>query len=160
MLVTEFFSKANDAVDANGYLLGNQSNAGLIVDTQSDRATMYENYTLLLLESKSCVGWTWYRFRDNDQSIYKDAEGNLYRVFDIKNNPGEITAYYNITTGEKVLVADMPTVEQIYKGETDTSNLGSNKGIYSNGMNLYTELAGAISNISSNMFGIINYFDK
>ena len=160
MLVTEFFSKANDAVDANGYPLGNQSNAGLIVDTQSDRATMYENYTLLLLEAKSCVGWTWYRFRDNDQSIYKDAEGNLYRVFDIKNNPGEITAYYNITTGEKVLAAEMPTVEQIYKGETDTSNLGSNKGIYSNGMNLYTELAGAISNISSNMFGIINYFDK
>ena len=157
LLVTEFFSKANDAIDANGYSLGNQSNAGLIVDTQNDRATMYENYTLLLIESQTCVGWTWYRFRDNDQTLYIDSNGNIYRVFDYQN--GAISAYYNLTTNNKVTPANMPTVSVYYQGETDTSNLGSNKGIYDNKMNLYSELAGAISNISNNIFGLINYFD-
>jgi len=159
LLVTEFFSKANDAVDANGYSLGNQANAGLIVDTQSDRATMYENYVLLLLESQNCVGWTWYRFRDNDQTIFKDDAGNMYRAFDYSGSLGAISAYYNLTTKQKVAAANMPAIEVYYQGETDTSNLGSNKGIYDNHMNLYTELAGAIQNISSNVFGIIEYFD-
>ena len=159
MLVSEFFSKANDAVDANGYSLGNQANAGLIVDTQKDRATMYENYTLLLLESQNCVGWTWYRFRDNDQTIFKDANGNFYRVFDYNNSIGAISGYYNLTTNQRIKPENMPEIEVFYQGEKDTSNLGSNKGIYDNRMNLYTELADAITNISNNVFGIINYFD-
>ena len=69
-IVTEFFAKANDAIDANGYKLANSAGAGILVNTQADRASYYESYVLNLLESKSCVGWSWYRFRDNDQSLY------------------------------------------------------------------------------------------
>ena len=157
-IVSEFFSKANDAVDMNGYTLGNQANAGLIVKTQADRALMYENYTLLLLESQTCVGWTWYRFRDNDQTIYQDANGNKYRAFDYQN--GAISAYVNVDTGAKVSLSNMPAVTVFYQGETDTSNLGSNKGIYDNKMNLYTELTSSMKLITDNIFGIINHFDK
>ena len=157
-LVTEFFAKADDAVDMNGYALGNQSNAGWIVKTQNDRAIHYENYVLLLLESGTCVGWSWYRMRDNDQTIYKDEVGNLYRAYDYKN--GAITQFMNVESGALVDGPGLlPSLTIYYKGETDTSNLGSNKGIFDNKMNVYPELTGAMKRISDNLFDIINYFD-
>jgi len=157
-IVTEFFAKGNDAVDMNGYALGNQSNAGWHTSTQKDRAIHFENYVLLLLESGNCVGWTWYRFRDNDQTIYRDPAGNLYRAHDFVN--GAISAYTNVITGETLpsdKVASTLTVH--YKGESDTSNLGSNKGIFDNKMNIYEELTSSMKRISDNVFSILQYFD-
>ena len=158
-IVTEFFTKADDAVDMNGYSLGNQTNAGSVVKTQADRAAYYEHYVMLLLESQTCVGWTWYRFRDNDQTIYQDAAGNLYRAYDYVN--GEISAYTNVVTG--ALIEDgpglAPSLTVYYKGEGDTSNLGSNKGFYDNKMNKYTELTDAVKRTSDNIFNLIWYFD-
>lgn len=157
-LVTEFFAKANDAVDMNGYAMGNQSNAGWIVKTQKDRAIHYENYVLLLLESGTCVGWSWYRMRDNDQTIYKDEAGNLYRAYDYKN--GIITQFLNVKSGTLVDGPGLlPSLTVHYKGETDTSNLGSNKGIFDNKMNIYPELIGTMKRISDNLLDIIDYFD-
>jgi len=158
-IVTEFFAKGSDAVDMNGYALGNQTNAGWIVKTQEDRAIHYENYALLLLESQTCVGWTWYRFRDNDQTLYQDAAGNLYRANDYRNK--KIDAYANVKTGEVIDAAKLEgKLTVYYKGESDTSNLGSNKGFYDNKMNLYEELASAVTVISDNLFNIIQYFDN
>lgn len=159
-IVTEFFAKADDAVDMNGYTLGNQTNAGMIVKTQQDRANYYENYVMLLLESQTCVGWTWYRFRDNDQTIYQDEGGNLYRAFDYKD--GAISAYTNVKTGSVVEngPAFAPSLTVFYRGEGDTSNLGSNKGFYDNKMNVYEELTGSVKNVTDNIFGLINYFDE
>ncbi len=97
ILVTEFYAKAQDANDMNGIPLMNQTNAGWVVETQEDRAAHYENYVLLLLESRCCVGWTWYRFRDNDQRIYRDADGNLYVDHDITG--GAISSYVKVGTG-------------------------------------------------------------
>ena len=158
-IVTEFFAKAEDAVDMNGYSLGNQTNAGMIVKTQADRAAYYEHYVMLLLESQTCVGWTWYRFRDNDQTIYQDEGGNLYRAYDYKN--GEISGYVNVKTG--TIVEDgpafAPSLKEFYKGEGDTSNLGSNKGFYDNKMNVYKELTGAVKKTTDNIFNLIRYFD-
>lgn len=157
-IVTEFFAKADDALDMNGYSMGNQTNAGWIVHTQEDRAIHYENYALLLLESQTCVGWTWYRFRDNDQTIYKDPAGNLYRAYDYTNK--KISAYCNVNTEEVIPAGNIEnSLTVFYQGERDTTNLGSNKGIYDNHMNLYSELAGAITKISDNLFALINYFD-
>ena len=159
-IVTEFFAKANDAVDMNGYTLGNQNNAGWIVETQTDRAIHAENYILLLIESQTCVGWTWYRFRDNDQTIYQDAEGNLYRYYDYKNEARY--GLVNVETGEiieETMVGTLGTLDVFYKGEGDTSNLGSNKGIYDNQMQPYPELLDAFKRTSDNLFGLINYFD-
>lgn len=157
-IVTEFFAKADDAVDMNGYSLGNQTNAGSIVKTQTDRANFFENYTLLLLESQTCVGWTWYRFRDNDQTIYQDDDGNLYRAYDYKDK--KIYGYVNVETGELIDPAREMILTVFYKGEGDTSNLGSNKGIYDNHMNPYEELLNAHKNISDNIFGLIGFFDS
>ena len=53
----------------------------------------------------------------------------------------------------------LPSLTIYYKGETDTSNLGSNKGIFDNKMNIYPELTGAMKRISDNLFDIIDYFD-
>ncbi len=160
LIVTEFFAKADDAVDMNGYTLGNQTNAGMIVNTQQDRANYFEHYVLLLLESKTCVGWTWYRFRDNDQTIFKDESGNLYRAYDYTDD--HISAYVNVETGRVVEdgPAFAPSLTVHYKGEGDTSNLGSNKGFYDNKMNVYKELTGSVKKMSDNIFGLINYFDS
>ena len=46
-----------------------------------------------------------------------------------------------------------------YKGESDLSNVGSNKGLYDNHMNIYTELADSMKRISDNVFALIHYFD-
>ena len=156
-IVTEFFAKGDDAVDMNGYSLGNQTNAGWIVKTQTDRAIHAENYILLLIESQTCVGWTWYRFRDNDQTIYQDANGNLYRVYDYKDK--KIYGYVNVETGELIDPAVTMNLTVYYKGEGDTSNLGSNKGIYDNHMDPYPELLDAFKRTSDNLFSLINYFD-
>jgi len=158
-IVTEFFTKADDAVDMNGYSLGNQTNAGSIVKTQADRAAYYEHYVMLLLESQTCVGWTWYRFRDNDQTIYIDEGGNLYRAYDYQNE--EISAYVNVNTGAVIEEGPKfaPSLKVFYKGEGDTSNLGSNKGFFDNKMNIYEELTGAVKDTTDNIFNLINYFD-
>ena len=142
----------------NGYSLGNQKNAGWNVETQTDRAIHFENYTLLLIESKSCVGWTWYRFRDNDQTVYEDKNGNLYTAFDISG--AAPSGYLNVETGELVKDASFgSSLTVYYKGESDLSNVGSNKGLYDNNMNIYTELAGSMKKISDNVFALIHYFD-
>jgi len=44
----------------------NKFGAGWLVRTQKDRARFYQNFTLGLLESKSCVGWHWFKYRDNN----------------------------------------------------------------------------------------------
>lgn len=158
-IVTEFFTKADDAVDMNGYSLGNQTNAGSVVKTQADRAAYYEHYVMLLLESQACVGWTWYRFRDNDQTIYIDEVGNKYRAYDYQNK--QISAYVNVETGTVIEdgPAFAPSLTVYYRGEGDTSNLGSNKGFFDNKMNIYEELTGAVKRTTDNIFNLINYFD-
>ena len=157
--VTEFFAKAQDAVDMNGYTLGNQHNAGIVVATQKERALYYEHYVMLLLESQSCVGWSWYRFRDNDQTIFIDEGGNLYRATNYQD--GAITAYTNVVTGATVEdgPAFAPSLKIYYKGDGDTSNLGSNKGFFDNKMNLYEELSKTAKRVTDNIYNLITYFD-
>jgi hypothetical protein len=60
LMITEFYAKGQDSG------LPNVSGAGWLVPTQTDRAWFYHNFVLGLLESKSCVGWHWFKFRDNN----------------------------------------------------------------------------------------------
>ena len=53
-----------------------------------------------------------------------------------------------------------PSLTVYYRGEGDTSNLGSNKGFYDNQMNQYKELTSSVKKMSDNIFGLINYFDS
>jgi len=59
-MITEFYAKGHDSG------LPNVSGAGWLVPTQKDRGRFYQHFTMGLLESKSCVGWHWFKFRDNN----------------------------------------------------------------------------------------------
>ncbi len=59
-IVTEWYAKGMDSG------LANTSGAGWVVRTQEDRGRFYQNFTLGLLESGGCVGWHWFKYRDND----------------------------------------------------------------------------------------------
>ncbi len=153
-IVTEFFAKALDTLDGNGLPLANSTGAGILVFTQEDRAKYYEHYVLNLLETKSCVGWVWYRFRDNDQSLYTviGKDGTVYQnvkflstTYGEEPHPnslmtedgsvywldffydGDPKNWANATTadGQKIF-------EKTYSGEALASNQNVNKGFYNN----------------------------
>ncbi|MBA7469089.1 hypothetical protein ES707_04352 [subsurface metagenome] len=59
-MITEFYAKGHDSG------MPNNSGAGWLVPTQKDRGRFYQHFTMGLLESKCCVGWHWFKFRDNN----------------------------------------------------------------------------------------------
>jgi hypothetical protein len=59
-MITEFYAKGQDSG------LPNNSGAGWLVPTQKDRGRFYQHFTIGLLESGSCVGWHWFKYRDNN----------------------------------------------------------------------------------------------
>lgn len=70
VMITEFYTKGEDSG------LGNKSGGGWIVRTQKDRGTAYQHFVLSLLECRSCVGWNWFRYMDNDPSYTKGDPSN------------------------------------------------------------------------------------
>ncbi len=69
-IVSEFYTKGEDV----GY--GNTGGAGFVVKTQTDRGYEYQNFTLALLQSKTCVGWHWFKYMDNDSTIVSADPSN------------------------------------------------------------------------------------
>jgi hypothetical protein len=82
-LITEFYVKAVDSG------LPNSTGAGWLVKTQADRGAFYQNFTLALLESKSCVGWHWFKYIDNDPTDKKADASNKDSNKGILNLRGE-----------------------------------------------------------------------
>jgi len=70
-LVTEWYAKGMDSG------LANTTGAGFVVKTQADRGRFYQNFTLGLLESGGCVGWHWFKYRDNDPNAKGADPSNL-----------------------------------------------------------------------------------
>jgi len=70
-LVTEWYAKGMDSGFAN------TTGAGWVVKTQADRGRFYQNFTLGLLESGGCVGWHWFKYRDNDPNSKGADPSNL-----------------------------------------------------------------------------------
>ncbi len=60
VLITEFYTKGDDSG------LPNNSGAGWRVATQEERGKHYENFCIVLLGMKNCVGAHWFRYMDND----------------------------------------------------------------------------------------------
>ncbi len=58
-VVSEFCIKGEDSG------LDNTDGAGWIVSTQRERGLWYQNFTINLLRSKSCVGWDYFKYRDD-----------------------------------------------------------------------------------------------
>jgi hypothetical protein len=70
LMMTEFYAKGEDSG------LANTGGAGWLVKTQKDRGAFYQNFTLGLLESGICVGWSWHRYADNDPADTKVDPSN------------------------------------------------------------------------------------
>lgn len=70
-LVTEWYAKGMDSGFAN------TTGAGWVVATQADRGRFYQNFALGLLESGGCVGWHWFKYRDNDPASKTADPSNL-----------------------------------------------------------------------------------
>jgi hypothetical protein len=158
IIVSEFGMRALESVDMNGYQLGNYGDTACwLFETQQQRANSYESYILNLLESNNCVGWVLYRFRDNDQSVYEDKDGNKYLLSSSKS--AEEPTYQNIETGVKVKESEKE-IFKVYSGETDTSNLSHNKGIYDNYNQPYPEMMASMKAISENLVSLIKFFAK
>ena len=83
VLISEWYVKGEDSGMANN------TGAGWIVHTQSDRGLFYENFTLALLESKVCVGWHWFKYTDNDPTDTTADPSN------IDSNKGVVSNRYD-----------------------------------------------------------------
>ena len=84
LLVTEFYVKGEDSG------LPNNTGAGWIVPTHQDRGRFYQHYVLGLLESRSCIGWHWFKYQDNDPEDTKAELSNIDSnkgIVDIKYEP-------------------------------------------------------------------------
>lgn len=85
-IVTEWYTKGEDSG------MPNYSGAGWIVKTQNDRGLFYQDFTLALLESGSCVGFHWFKYQDNDPTdthadpsntdANKGVVNNQYKVYE------------------------------------------------------------------------------
>ncbi|MCX6952867.1 MAG: hypothetical protein NTV51_11985 [Verrucomicrobia bacterium] len=92
----------------------NTTGAGWVVKTQADRGKFYQNFTLGLLESGGCVGWHWFKYRDNDPNNKK----------------------------------------------ADPSNLDSNKGVVTLGLEPYVPLVQAMQELNRQVYSLAAYFDS
>ena len=81
-MITEFYVKGADTPYPN------KTGAGWVVKTQGDRGLFYQNYTLALLESKTCVGWHWFKYMDNDPDNTASDASNR------DANKGIVTIHY------------------------------------------------------------------
>jgi hypothetical protein len=61
ILITEWYAKALDVVPK----LANTHGAGWVVRTQEDRARYYQHFALNALETKSIVGWHFFKYLDD-----------------------------------------------------------------------------------------------
>lgn len=79
-MITEFYTKAMDAG------LANTTGAGFTVRTQADKAAAYQHFCLELLESRSCVGWHFFKYQDNDPTAKGVDPSNIDSNKGIVNN--------------------------------------------------------------------------
>ena len=81
-MITEWYAKGEDSG------LPNTSGAGWLVKTQKDRAKFYHNFILGLMENKNCIGWHWFKYRDNNPDDLTTEPSNR------DSNKGVVTTQY------------------------------------------------------------------
>ena len=74
-VVTEWYAKGMDVWVKNP-LMVNKTGAGWTVRTQEDRGKFYQNYALMLMECKGCVGFDWFKYWDNDPTDENADDSN------------------------------------------------------------------------------------
>lgn len=79
-MITEFYTKAMDAG------LANTTGAGFTVHNQTDKGYAYQHFCLALLASRSCVGWQYFKYQDNDPTAKNVDPSNVDSNKGIVNN--------------------------------------------------------------------------
>jgi sugar phosphate isomerase/epimerase len=69
-LITEWYIKGEDSG------LPNNTGAGWLVGTQTERGYFYQNFCLELLKSPYSVGWQWFKYQDNDPENLRTDPSN------------------------------------------------------------------------------------
>ena len=100
VLITEFYVKGEDSG------MPNNTGAGWVVRTQTDRGRFYQNFVLALLESKACVGWHWFKYTDNDPDSNPDPSN-------IDSNKGVVSNRY--APYDELLAGMRPLNERVYR---------------------------------------------
>ena len=67
----------------------NLTGAGWTVATQQERGWFYQNFTLALIESQVCVGWHWFKYKDNDPRDRTTDPSNRDAQFCVTQNESE-----------------------------------------------------------------------
>ena len=99
LMITEFYSKGDDAISSEGTPFPNHEGAGWVVKTQEDRGHFYQNFTLRLLESEYCIGWLYFQYIDNDplDDIKDVTSGQSYSNKGIIDNNHSTEIYSDLT---------------------------------------------------------------
>lgn len=101
-LITEWYTKAEDSG------LPNNTGAGWLVHTQTDRGYFYQNFTIELIKNKNCVGWHWFKYMDNDPDDLTTDPSNR------DSNKGIVDRYFT---------PYIPLLDQMKQINTNTYNL-------------------------------------
>ena len=103
-VITEWYAKGMDVWEKDNRMT-NQSGAGWTVRTQNDRGMFYQNYALMLLECKGCVGFDWFQYWDNDpdnlsaDSSNRNANKGIYSIY--YEEYTELTKYMDELNNQK-----------------------------------------------------------
>lgn len=90
-VITEWYAKGMDVWEKDNRMT-NASGAGWTVRTQNDRGLFYQNFALQLLECKGCVGFDWFKYRDNDpDDLNADKSNRDSNKGILDNNANEYT---------------------------------------------------------------------
>jgi hypothetical protein len=113
-LITEWYVKGEDSG------LPNNTGAGWLVPTQKDRGLFYQNFCLELLRSRSCVGWQWFKYQDNDPLDRNTDPSNR------DSNKGIVNATYepyrDLLDQMKTLNQQVFSLIQYYDGPRTNAN--------------------------------------
>ncbi len=109
IVLTEFYTKGDDSG------MGNTSGAGWMVKTQNDRGLHYEQFVLGCLESKTCVGWHWFRYKDNDPNDPNSDPSNVDGNKGIINTSFEV--YTDLTDRMRVMNYNVYDLIDYFDGE-------------------------------------------
>ncbi len=85
--ISEFYTRAKESD------LANTSGGGYLVKTFMDRAYAYQHITLGLIESPNCVGWTWFKYQDDDGSDNSNKPANKGIYDNYYNMYPELSSY-------------------------------------------------------------------
>lgn len=131
-LITEFYAKAMDAIDDGEFMMANSTGAGSVVKTQAERGDYYEHQTLLLLESKACVGWTWYCMMDNAQPLYRSAalDKEVVMAFVSYAERPPVARSFVDREGKVYTAEEVGEIETLRPGNYMASNHNCNKGVF------------------------------